>query len=237
MDQTITTIKDLLEAGVHFGHKASSWNPKMEKFIFGKRNGVHIIDLEKTLERIEIAYQVTKGIAESGKDILFCATKPQARDVIREEAERCGAFYVNERWVGGFFTNFSIISPRLLRLVELERIFKEDSSSSLPKKEIVKMKRDFSKLQKLFHGVKDMERLPGLIYIVDIARERTPLLEARRSKIPIVAIVDTNTDPELVDYPIPGNDDAMKSIRIITTIIAQAVVEGHKVLETNDRED
>ncbi len=236
MDKAIVTIKDLLEAGVHFGHKTAVWNPKMERFIFGKRNGVHIIDLEKTLERIEIAYQATRSIAESGKDILFCATKHQAKDVIREEAEKCGAFYVNERWVGGLLTNFSVISPRLLRLAELERILKEDPLSSFSKKEIVKMKREYSKLQRIFWGVKDMERLPGLIYIVDIVKEKTALLEARRLKIPVVAIVDTNADPELVDYPIPGNDDAMKSIRLITSIIAQAVAEGRKVLETQEEE-
>lgn len=227
MDQTIT-IKDLLEAGVHFGHRARRWNPKMKPYIFGKKNDIFIIDLEKTMDRINVAADAIRRVAELGQDVLFVGTKQQAKPIIEEEAKRCGAFYVNERWLGGLLTNFEVVSNRIARLVELERILSEGRTSKYTKKETLMLDREHKKLMKIFAGVKEMDRLPGIIYLIDVVREATPLAEARRSKIPVVAMIDTNGDPEKIDYPIPSNDDALRSIKLITSIMANSVLEGRK---------
>ncbi len=232
MDQTVrpglVTIRELLESGVHFGHRTARWNPKMAPYIFGRKNGIHVIDLEKTLEQLSIAYDAVRQTTELGNDILFVGTKQQAKDVIQEEAQRCGALHVTERWLGGLLTNFSVLHTRINRLSELERVLNDPSFSQFPKKEAVTIQRDYKRLSNLLGGVKEMDRLPGIVYIIDLLKEETALLETRRMKIPVIAIVDTNVDPELVDYPIPGNDDAMRSIKIITSVIATAVMEGRK---------
>jgi small subunit ribosomal protein S2 len=233
MDQTLT-IKDLLEAGVHFGHRARRWNPKMKPFIFGKKNDIFIIDLEKTLDRIKLGAEAVRRAVEMGQDVLFVGTKPQAKPIIEEEAKRCGAYYVNERWLGGLLTNFEVVSNRIARLVELERILSEGRTANYTKKETLKLEREHKKLMKIFAGVKEMDRLPGIVYLVDVVRESTPLAEARRSKIPVVAMIDTNGDPEKVDYPIPSNDDALRSIKLITGVIANAVMEGRKGFEETE---
>ncbi len=235
MDQTLT-IRDLLEAGVHFGHRSRRWNPKMKPFIFGMKNGIYIIDLEKTLEKLRNAYQIVRNITEAGKDALFVGTKQQAKPIIEEEAKRCGVFYVNERWLGGLLTNFDVVSTRILRLVELERMKTEGRLESMTKKEIANLEREYNRLAKIFSGVKEMDRLPGVVFIVDVMREMTALAEAKRMKIPVVGFIDTNGDPDLVDYPIPGNDDAMRSIKLVTQIMANAVMEGKKGFETEKEE-
>ncbi len=236
MDQTLT-VKELLEAGIHFGHLSKRWNPKMAPFIYGKKNGIYIINVEKTLERLKIAYEAVRKVAERGEDILFVGRKQQAKPIIEEEANRCKAFYVNERWVGGLLTNFSVISSRIGRYLELEKKFQEKDFKSLGNKEIRKLEREFLKLEKFYKGLREMERLPGIIYVVDVRIEKTPILEAKRVGIPIVALVDTDGDPTLVDYPIPGNDDAMRSIKLITSKIADAVIEGRKIFEQELKEE
>lgn len=235
MDQTLT-IKDLLEAGVHFGHRARRWNPKMKPFIFGKKNDIFIIDLEKTLDRIKMGAEAVRRVAEMGQDILFVGTKPQAKPIIEEEAKRCGAFFVNERWLGGLLTNFEVVSTRIARMVELERILGEGKTDKYTKKEMLMLDREYKKLVKVFAGVKEMDRLPGIVYLVDVVREATPLAEAKRSKVPVVAMIDTNGDPEKIDFPIPSNDDALRSIKLITSIIANAVLEGRKGFEETEPE-
>ncbi len=236
MDQTLT-IKDLLEAGVHFGHRARRWNPKMKPFIFGKKNDIFIIDLEKTLDRIKMGAEAVRRVAEMGQDILFVGTKPQAKPIIEEEAKRCGAFFVNERWLGGLLTNFEVVSTRIARMVELERILGEGKTDKHTKKEMLLLDREYKKLVKVFAGVKEMDRLPGIVYLVDVVREATPLAEAKRSKVPVVAMIDTNGDPEKVDFPIPSNDDALRSIKLITGIIANAVLEGRKGFAETETEE
>ena len=227
------TLKELLEAGVHFGHPKSRWNPKMKPYIFTARGGVHIIDLRITLAKLKEAYQKVREVAFRGGNILFVGTKKQAKDIIKEEAERAGVFYVNERWPGGLLTNFKTIKGRLSRIRELETKLGEldamrAEGKVLPytKKEIALMEKELQKLYKLFGGVRDMETLPDLMFVVDIVQEDIAVKEARKLGITTVAIVDTNADPTMVDYPIPGNDDAMKSIRLITRAMADAVLEG-----------
>ncbi len=233
---SVIQMKQLLEAGVHFGHRSRRWNPKMKPFIFGMKNGIYIIDLEKTLEKLRNAYQIVRNITEAGKDALFVGTKQQAKPIIEEEAKRCGVFYVNERWLGGLLTNFDVVSTRILRLVELERMKTEGRLESMTKKEIANLEREYNRLAKIFSGVKEMDRLPGVVFIVDVMREMTALAEAKRMKIPVVGFIDTNGDPDLVDYPIPGNDDAMRSIKLVTQIMANAVMEGKKGFETEKEE-
>ncbi len=228
---TFPTAKALLEAGVHFGHRTRFWNPKMQPFIYGKREGIYIIDVEKTLERLRVAYDFIRRVAEQGQDILFVGTKQQARPIIEEEALRCGALYVNERWVGGLLTNFEVVSTRINRYLELEKLIQEENIRKYPTKEATALEKEYGRLKKVFAGLRNMERLPGAVFIVDPRREETPTREARRVKIPIVGFIDTNGDPTGIDYPIPGNDDAMRSIKLITSIIANAVLEGKKVLE------
>jgi len=236
VDQTIT-IKHLLEAGLHFGHRSRRWNPKMKPFIFGKKGGIYIVDLEKTLERLRVACDAVRNVSEAGQDVLFVGTKPQARPIIEEEAGRCSAFYVTERWIGGLLTNFDVVSTRIARMVDLERMIRENDYGDATKKESILLQREHKKLAKMFSGVKEMDRLPGAVFMVDPTREDTALAEARRLKIPVVALVDTNGDPESVEYPIPGNDDALRSIRLVTSAVANAVLEGRKGQEPETKED
>ncbi|HTW92692.1 MAG TPA: 30S ribosomal protein S2 [bacterium] len=233
MDQTLT-IKQLLEAGVHFGHHSRRWNPKMKPFIFGKKHGIFIIDLEKSLERMRLAYDAVRNITESGRDILFVGTKQQARPIIEEEATRCGSCYVTERWLGGLLTNFEILSTRITRLSDLERMINEGQYGRTTKKEALLLQREHKKLLRVFAGLKALDRLPGAIFVIDPVREATAVAEAQRVRIPVVALIDTNGDPEGIDYPIPGNDDALRSIRLVAGLIANAVMEGRKQFDTEE---
>ncbi|MEO0122911.1 MAG: 30S ribosomal protein S2 [candidate division WOR-3 bacterium] len=232
----IVTMQELISTGIHFGHRTKRWNPKMAKYIFGKKNGVHIIDLRQTLENLKKAYEITVRIAEQGKGILYVGTKKQARDVIKEEALRAGAFYITERWLGGLLTNFSTLYTRVQRLRELEQMKEDGRWSMLPKKELVRYEREFTKLSKYFEGIKEMDRLPGLVFIVDIIKDATAVKEAKKVGVPIIAIVDTNTDPTDIDYPIPGNDDSLRAISLVAKVISNAVLEGRKGFETEEKE-
>jgi small subunit ribosomal protein S2 len=235
------TMKQLLEAGVHFGHKTSRWNPKMKPFIFGERNGIHIIDLQQTLKYFEIAYEFVVNLTSNGGKILFVGTKKQARDAIREEAQRCGMPYVDYRWLGGTLTNFRTIRQSVEKLKRIEGWFADSTIERFPKKERLKLERLKAKLERNLAGIKDMETLPDALYIVDPVHEEIAVLEARKLKIPIVAIVDTNCDPDLIDFIIPGNDDAIRAIKLITGKIADACLEGielykEKVAAETDKE-
>lgn len=220
------TMRDLLEAGVHFGHQTRRWNPKMRRFIFAERQGIYIIDLQKTLQQIEHARDKIQETVRRGQEVLFVCTKRQLREIVREEADRCGAFYVTNRWLGGTLTNFRTIKKNLQRLRDLERMEEMGELDILPKKEIIRLRRQREKLEKTLGGIKLMEALPAAMYVVDAKRERIAVNEANRSGIPIVAIVDTNADPDLIDIPIAGNDDAIRSVRLITHEIAEAVLNG-----------
>jgi small subunit ribosomal protein S2 len=233
VDQTLT-IKQLLEAGVHFGHHSRRWNPKMKPFIFGKKHGIFIIDLEKSLERMRLAYDAARNITEAGKDILFVGTKQQARPIIEEEAVRCGSCYVTERWLGGLLTNFEILSTRITRLSDLERMINEGQYGKTTKKEALLLQREHKKLLRVFAGLKALDRLPGAVFVVDPVREATAVAEAKRVRIPVIALIDTNGDPEGIDFPIPGNDDALRSIRLVAGLIANAVMEGRKQFDTEE---
>ena len=225
------TMKQLLEAGVHFGHQTRRWNPKMAPFIFGERNGIHIIDLQQTVKLFDVAYDfVVDTVAEGGK-VLFVGTKRQAQDTIKEEAERCGMYYVNHRWLGGTLTNFKTIRRSVEKLKKLESWFEDGTIERFPKKERLKLERLRQKLERNLGGIKDMEDLPQAIYIVDPKKEHIATLEAHKLGIPIVAIVDTNCDPDLIDYIIPGNDDAIRAIKLLTSKIADACLEGLSILE------
>ncbi|MEO0206022.1 MAG: 30S ribosomal protein S2 [candidate division WOR-3 bacterium] len=232
----IVSLQDLINTGIHFGHRTKRWNPKMRKYIFGKKNGVHIIDLRQTQESLRKAYDATVRIAEQGKGILYVGTKKQARDVIKEEAVRAGAFYITDRWLGGLLTNFNTLYTRVQRLRELEQMKEDGRWSMLPKKELSKFDREYLRLSKYFEGIKDMDRLPGLIFVVDIVKDETAVNEARKMSIPIIAIVDTNVDPTGIDYPIPGNDDSIRAISLVTKVISNAVLEGRKGFETEEKE-
>jgi len=220
------TIEKLLEAGVHFGHQKSRWNPKMKPYIFGVRSRIHIIDLKKTLAGLKEAYEVIRRYAAQGATILFVGTKKQIKDVIESEAKRAEVFWVSERWLGGMLTNFRTIRQSVQKLRQIERMFEDGTVKQLTKKEANILAKRKEKLLKVLTGIREMTRLPDIIYIVDIAHEKTALAEARKLGIPVIAIVDTNCDPELVDYPIPGNDDAIKSVRLITSVLADAIIEG-----------
>jgi len=233
VDQTLT-IKQLLEAGVHFGHHSRRWNPKMKPFIFGKKHGIFIIDLEKSLERMRLAYEAVRNITESGRDILFVGTKQQARPIIEEEATRCGSCYVTERWLGGLLTNFEILSTRITRLSDLERMINEGQYGRTTKKEALLLQREHKKLLRVFAGLKALDRLPGAIFVIDPVREATAVAEAQRVRIPVIALIDTNGNPEGIDFPIPGNDDALRSIRLVAGMIANAVMEGRKQFDTEE---
>jgi small subunit ribosomal protein S2 len=221
-------IKQLLEAGVHFGHQTKRWNPKMKHFIFGEKSGIYIIDLEKTQEFLNTARGFISEVAAQGKSILFVGTKKQAQEVIEEEAKRCNAFYINHRWLGGLLTNFQTIKKSIKRYKEIVQMEKDGIFESLTKKEIASLNKEREKLVKNLSGVIEMERLPGAIFIVDSKKEETAVLEAKRLNIPVVALIDTNCDPELIDYPVPGNDDAIKSIKLVTSFMAESILDGRK---------
>lgn len=222
----VVSMKQLLEAGVHFGHQTRRWNPKMEKYIFTERNGIYIIDLQKTVKMMEEAYNYVRELASRGGTLLFVGTKKQAQDAVREEAERCGMFYVNHRWLGGTLTNFQTIRKRIERLHELERMEEDGTFEVLPKKEVVLLRKEHARLEKFLGGIKDMKELPDAVFIIDPRKERIAVAEARRLGIPIIAIVDTNCDPDEVDYIIPGNDDAIRAVRLFTSKMADAILEG-----------
>jgi small subunit ribosomal protein S2 len=221
-------IKELLEAGVHFGHKTSRWNPKMKKFIFGQRSNIYIIDLEKTAQCLMQAKDFLLELTSKGGTVLFVGTKKQAQDIVEKEAVRCGMYWVNNRWLGGLLTNFSTIKKSLRRLKELEKMREENIFEKLTKKEASCLLKELEKLKKNFSGIINMENLPSCLFIIDIQKEKTALNEAKRLKIPVVALIDTVSDPDTVDYPIPGNDDAIKSIQLITSHIADTIIEGRK---------
>ncbi len=221
-----TNMKQLLEAGVHFGHQTRRWNPKMQKYIFGERNGIYIIDLQKTVKKIKEAYNFVKETAQSGQPILFVGTKKQAQESIEQEAIRCGMFFVSQRWLGGMMTNFKTILKNIERLKELERMKAEGIFAKVPKQELVSLEKELAKAQKIFNGIKEMNQVPGAIFIIDPKRERNAVLEARKLHIPIIALVDTNCDPDEIDYIIPGNDDAIRSVKLIANLVAEAVLEG-----------
>ncbi len=220
------TIKELLEAGAHFGHQTSHWNPHMKKYIFTKRNGIHIIDLEQTATMLDEACKFVKELAASGGKILFVGTKKQAQDIIAEEAKRCGMFYINQRWIGGVLTNFSAIQSRIDYLVKLEDRQAKGDFARLPKKEAMKLSEEIDRLNKNMGGFKEMTGLPDALFIIDPVKEKIAIMEAQRLGIPIVAVVDTNCLPDIIDYPIPANDDAIRAIKLITSKIASAVIEG-----------
>jgi len=225
-------MKQLLEAGVHFGHQTRRWNPKMAEYIFTERNGIYIIDLQKTVKKLEEAYYFLRSVVMDGGDVLFVGTKKQAQDAIRQEAERCGMFYVNNRWLGGMLTNFKTIQKRIDRLNELQKMEDEGVFDVLPKKEVIKLKLEMEKLQKNLGGIREMKRLPGAVFVVDPRKERIAILEAKKLGIPIVAIVDTNCDPDEVDYVIPGNDDAIRAVKLIAAKMADAVIEARQGEQT-----
>ena len=222
----VISMKQLLEAGVHFGHQTRRWNPKMATYIFTERNGIYIIDLQKTVKKLEEAYFFGRDMAASGESILFVGTKKQAQDAIKEEAERCGQFYVNARWLGGMLTNFKTMRTRIARLNQLQKMQADGTFDLLPKKEVIKLQLEIAKLEKYLGGVKEMKKLPGALFVVDSRKEKNAIAEARKLNIPIVAIVDTNCDPDEIDYVIPGNDDAIRAIKLISQTMANAVLEG-----------
>lgn len=225
---SVITMKQLLEAGVHFGHQTRRWNPKMAKYIYMERNGIYIIDLQQTVKKFEEAYDFVKELSASGKTVLFVGTKKQAQETIREEAQRCGMFYVNKRWLGGMLTNFKTIKKRIQRLKDLEQMEADGVFESLTKKEIAGLKNEIERLERFLGGIKDMEKLPGAVFVVDPRKERIAVAEARKLNIPVVSIIDTNCDPDEVDYVIPGNDDAIRAVKLISSRIADAVIEGRQ---------
>ena len=225
---SVVSMKQLLEAGVHFGHQTRRWNPKMSRFIFTERNGIYIIDLQKTVKKIEEAYSFIREVAETGKPILFVGTKKQAQDSIKEEAERSGMYYVNERWLGGMLTNFKTIQSRIKRLKDIERMAEDGTFEVLPKKEVIEIKKEWTKLEKNLGGIKDMKKLPDAIFIVDPKKERICVQEAHTLGIPLIGICDTNCDPEELDYVIPGNDDAIRAVKLIVSKMADAVIEANQ---------
>ena len=224
----VVSMKQLLEAGVHFGHQTRRWNPKMAEYIFTERNGIYIIDLQKTVKKVEEAYMFVRDIVEQGGEILFVGTKKQAQDSIKEEAERVGMYYVNSRWLGGMLTNFSTIKTRIERLAQLRKMEEDGTFDLLTKKEVIKLNLEIEKLEKYLGGIKEMKKLPAVMFIVDPRKERNAVAEARKLHIPIVAIVDTNCDPDEIDYVIPGNDDAIRAVKLIANTIANAVLEGNQ---------
>ncbi len=225
---SVISMKQLLEAGVHFGHQTRRWNPKMGEYIYTERNGIYIINLQKTVKKIVEAYDFIKEIAESGESILFVGTKKQAQDSIKEEAERVGMYYVNARWLGGMHTNFKTIQKRIERLNQLKKMEEDGTFDLLTKKEATKLKLEIEKLEKYLGGIKDMKKLPGALFVVDPRKEKIAVAEAHKLGIPVVAIVDTNCDPDEVDYEIPGNDDAIRAVKLIASTMANAIIEGNQ---------
>ena len=222
----VVAMKQLLEAGVHFGHQTRRWDPKMAEYIFQARNGIHIIDLQKTSKKLDEAYKFIKEQAEEGKTVLFVGTKKQAQECVKEAAEKSGMYYVDQRWLGGMLTNFGTIRKRIDRLNELETMQEDGTFDVLPKKEVILLKKEMEKLQKNLGGIKDMKEMPGVMFVVDPKKERIAILEARKLGIPVVGLVDTNCNPEDVDYAIPGNDDAIRAVKLIADVMANAVIEG-----------
>ncbi len=228
----VISMKQLLEAGVHFGHQTRRWNPKMAEYIFTERNGIYIIDLQKTVKKVEEAYYFIRDLAMSGEEVLFVGTKKQAQDSIREEAERVGMYYVNARWLGGMMTNFKTIQKRIERLNQINKMEEEGTFDLLPKKEVIKLKAERDKLEKYLGGIKNMKKLPGALFVVDPRKEKIAIAEAKKLGIPVVAIVDTNCDPDEVDYVIPGNDDAIRAVKLIASTISNAILEGKQGEDT-----
>ncbi len=224
----VISMKQLLEAGVHFGHQTRRWNPKMAPYIFTERNGIYIIDLQKTLKKVEEAYYFVRDIAAQGGEILFVGTKKQAADAVKAEAERIGMYYVNARWLGGMLTNFKTIRRRIDRLFQLNKMEEDGTFDLLPKKEVIKLNLEREKLEKYLGGIKNMKKLPSVLFVVDPRKERNAILEAKKLHIPVVAIVDTNCDPDEVDYVIPGNDDAIRAVKLIAETMANAMIEGRE---------
>ena len=224
----VVAMKQLLEAGVHFGHQTKRWDPKMAEYIYQARNGIHIIDLQKTSKKIDEAYAFIKEVAEEGKDILFVGTKKQAQECIKDAAIKSNMFYVDQRWLGGLLTNFKTIRKRVERLNKLETMEKDGTFDVLPKKEVAALKNEMEKLEKNLGGIKEMTKMPGAMFVVDPKNERIAVLEAKKLNIPIVGLVDTNCNPEDVDYPIPGNDDAIRAVKLITDVMANAIIEGRQ---------
>ena len=233
---SVVSMKSLLEAGVHFGHQTRRWNPKMAPYIYTERNGIYIVDLQKTVKKLEEAYNFVKDVAASGKTVLFVGTKKQAQEAIKEEATRCSMFYVNSRWLGGMLTNFKTMRGRVDRMNQLKKMEEDGTFDMLPKKEVIKLMHEQEKLEKYLGGVKDMKQLPGAVFGVDPRKEHNAIAEARKLKIPVVAIVDTNCDPDEIDYVIPGNDDAIRAIRLISGVMANAVTEGKQGEEVEEVE-
>ena len=225
---SVVSMKQLLEAGVHFGHQTRRWNPKMAQYIFTERNGIYIIDLQKTVKKLEEAYSFVRELSSEGKSVLFVGTKKQAQDSVKEEALRAGAYYVNARWLGGMLTNFTTIRRRIERLRQLRTMETDGTFDLLPKKEVIKLNLEIEKLEKFLGGIKDMKEIPGALFIVDPRKERIAVAEAKKLGIPIVAIVDTNCDPDEIDYVIPGNDDAIRAEKLISGAIASAIIEGNE---------
>ena len=231
-NSNVVSMKALLEAGVHFGHQTRRWNPKMAPYIYTERNGIYIVDLQKTVRKLEEAYSFVRQLSESGQSLLFVGTKKQAQEAIREEATRCGQYYVNARWLGGMMTNFKTMRTRVDRLNQLKAMQEDGTFDMLPKKEVMKHMGEIAKLEKYLGGVKDMKKLPGALFIVDTRKERNAIAEAHKLGIPVVAIADTNCDPDEIDYVIPGNDDAIRAIKLISSIMANAVLEGKQGEQT-----
>jgi small subunit ribosomal protein S2 len=228
----VISMKQLLEAGVHFGHQTRRWNPKMDRYIFTERNGIYIIDLQKTVKKVEEAYNFVKSVAEENGTILFVGTKKQAQDSVKEEAERSGQFYINQRWLGGTLTNFSTIQQRINRLHELDKWEVDGTFDVLPKKEVIILRKEKDRLEKFLGGIKHMKGLPSALFVIDPRKERIAVAEARKLGIPIVGIVDTNCDPDEIDYVIPGNDDAIRAVKLLTAKMADAVIEAHQGEQT-----
>ena len=224
----VVSMKQLLECGVHFGHQTRRWNPKMRPFIFTERNGIYIIDLQKTVKGLEKAYDFVREVSKAGGNILFVGTKRQAQDPIREQALRAGQFYINQRWLGGLLTNFATIKRRVSRMIELEAMVEDGSINQYPKKEIALLMKDKEKLEKNLSGIKNMKNIPDVLFVIDPRREDIAILEARKLGIPIISIVDTNCDPDLIDFPIPGNDDAIRAIELVVSLMADAFIEGRQ---------
>ena len=224
----VVAMKQLLEAGVHFGHQTRRWDPRMAEYIFQARNGIHIIDLQKTSKKLDEAYRFVKEQAEDGKTVLFVGTKKQAQECMKEAALKCGMFYVDQRWLGGMLTNFDTIRSRVQRLKDIEKMQEDGTFDVLPKKEVAKLKKEMEKLETNLGGIKEMDKLPGVLFIVDPKKERIAILEARKLNIPTVGLIDTNCDPNDVDYPIPGNDDAIRAVKLIADAMANAVIEGRQ---------
>lgn len=230
-------MKQLLEAGVHFGHQTRRWNPKMKRYIFTERNGIYIIDLQKTVKKVEEAYNFTKNLAADGGKILFVGTKKQAQDSVKEEAERSGMYYVNQRWLGGTLTNFETIQKRIKRLKDIEKMQENGTFDVLPKKEVVQLKKELERLEKFLGGIKDMKELPDALFIIDPRKERIAVAEARKLNIPIIGIVDTNCDPDEIDVVIPANDDAIRAVKLLTSKMADAILEAKQGEETAETEE